>query len=109
MRGGRKAGWGVGGRARCAACAVTDPPPPPPPPQTPSQPPILLGPSPLRGTPGLLYTLAAALFVAGPVAAYVIPDSSPALVGLQVALAAACVAGGSAAFGGASLLATLQK
>jgi Protein of unknown function (DUF1118) len=62
-----------------------------------------------RGTPGLLYTAAAALFAAGPAAVYAIPDSSPALVAVQALIAAVAVAGGSAAFGGASLLSALQK
>ena len=62
-----------------------------------------------RDTPGLLYTAAAALFAAGPAAVYAIPDSSPALVAVQALIAAVAVAGGSAAFGGASLLSALQK
>jgi hypothetical protein len=38
-----------------------------------------------------------------------VPDSSAALVAVQAVGALACVAGGSAAFGGASLLSSLQK
>lgn len=62
-----------------------------------------------RGTPGLLYALATSLFVAGPAAVYLIPDSSAGLIALQALVAGAAVVGGSAAWGGASLLAALQK
>jgi hypothetical protein len=40
---------------------------------------------------------------------YLVPDTEPALVALQVLGAVACVAGGSAAYGGATLLSSLQK
>lgn len=62
-----------------------------------------------RGTPGLLYAAAAALFAAGPAVVYALPDDSPALVAVQALVAAVAVAGGAAAFGGASLLSALQK
>lgn len=62
-----------------------------------------------RSTPGALYGLATALLVAGPALVYFVPDDSTALVVAQVLGALACVVGGSAAFGGASLLSTLQK
>lgn len=62
-----------------------------------------------RNTPGALYTLATALLVAGPALVYVTPDDSGVLVALQAIGALACIVGGSAAFGGASLLSTLQK
>lgn len=62
-----------------------------------------------RNTPSALFTLASALLAAGPAVVYFVPDDSPVLVGVQVAVAVACVAGGSAAWGGASLLSTLQK
>ena len=62
-----------------------------------------------RSTPSLLYTVAFALFAAGPAAVYFIPDGSTAGVVAQAAIAAAAVAGGAAAFGGANLLSALQK
>ena len=62
-----------------------------------------------RGTPGLLYGLATALFAAGPAAVFLIPDTSAGLIALQALAAGAAVVGGSAAWGGASLLAALQK
>ncbi|PSC70276.1 hypothetical protein C2E20_6343 [Micractinium conductrix] len=62
-----------------------------------------------RNVPGTLYTLAAALLAAGPAAVYFLPDDSTGLVALQAVVALACVLGGSAAWGGASLLSTLQK
>lgn len=62
-----------------------------------------------RNTPGALYTLATALLIAGPALVYFIPDDSAPLIAAQAVAAFACVAGGSAAFGGASLLSTLQK
>jgi len=62
-----------------------------------------------RQTPSALFTLATALLAAGPAVVYFVPDDSPVLVAVQVAAAVACVAGGSAAWGGASLLSTLQK
>jgi len=62
-----------------------------------------------RGTPGLLYGLAAALFAMGPAAVFLIPDSSAGLIALQAVAAGAAVVGGSAAWGGASLLSALQK
>lgn len=62
-----------------------------------------------RNTPSALYTLATALLVAGPALVYFVPDSSTALVAAQAIGALGCVVGGSAAFGGASLLSSLQK
>jgi hypothetical protein len=62
-----------------------------------------------RSTPSLLYGVAFALFAAGPLAVYLIPDSSTAGVVAQAAIAAAAVAGGAAAYGGANLLSALQK
>lgn len=62
-----------------------------------------------RSTPGLLYALATALFVAGPAVVYAVPDTSTGLVALQALAAGAAVIGGSAAWGGASLLSALQK
>lgn len=64
---------------------------------------------PRRNTPGTLYTLATALLLAGPALVYFLPDDSTVLVALQFALALVCVLGGAAAYGGASLLASLQK
>lgn len=62
-----------------------------------------------RNFPGSLYALAAVLLAAGPVAVYFMPDTSSGLVALQGVVALACIAGGSAAWGGASLLTSLQK
>jgi Protein of unknown function (DUF1118) len=60
-------------------------------------------------TPNALFTLALGLLAVGPALVYFVPDSSTALVAAQVLGAIACIAGGSAAWGGASLLASLQK
>lgn len=62
-----------------------------------------------KNTPVLLNTLALLLFVAGPAVVYLTPDDSPLLIGVQVLVALTAILGGSAAFGGASLLSTLQK
>ena len=62
-----------------------------------------------RNTPSALYTLATALLVAGPALVYVTPDDSGALIALQAIGALTCILGGSAAFGGASLLSALQR
>ena len=62
-----------------------------------------------RSTPSLLYGVAFALFAAGPLAVYLIPDGSVGGVLAQAAIAAAAVAGGAAAYGGANLLSALQK
>ncbi|KAL4423264.1 hypothetical protein ABPG77_004533 [Micractinium sp. CCAP 211/92] len=62
-----------------------------------------------RSVPSTLYALAALLLAAGPAAVYFTPDDSGALVALQAVIALTCVLGGSAAWGGASLLSTLQK
>lgn len=62
-----------------------------------------------RSFPSTLYALAAALLVAGPAAVYLLPDDSTGLVGVQAVVALLCVLGGSAAWGGAALLSTLQK
>lgn len=53
--------------------------------------------------------MAFALFAAGPAAVYFIPDGSTAGIVIQAAIAAAAIAGGAAAFGGANLLSALQK
>lgn len=60
-------------------------------------------------TPGALYTLATLLLAAGPTLVFFTPDEAGALIALQAVGAAVCVAGGSAAWGGASLLSSLQK
>lgn len=60
-------------------------------------------------TPGALFTLASLLLAAGPALVFFTPDESGALIALQAVGAAVCVAGGSAAWGGASLLSSLQK
>lgn len=62
-----------------------------------------------RKTPGLLYRLAFALYAAGPLLVYVVPDSSTPLVAAQAVAALGCLVGGTAAFGGASLLSALQQ
>lgn len=62
-----------------------------------------------RNTPSALFGLSTILLAAGPALVYAIPDDNAALVGIQVIAALACVAGGSAAYGGATLLSTLQK
>jgi len=62
-----------------------------------------------RSTPSALFTLATVLLAAGPALVYFVPDSNPALIAAQAVGALACVVGGSAAYGGASLLSTLQK
>jgi hypothetical protein len=62
-----------------------------------------------RNTPGALFTLSTVLLAAGPALVYFTPDDNPALLAVQAIGALACIAGGSAAFGGASLLSSLQK
>eukprot|EP00210_Caulerpa_lentillifera_P004812 g4594.t1 len=62
-----------------------------------------------RQTPSLLFGVAFALFLIGPVAVYLLPDDTNALIAAQVVVAAIGAFGGAAAFGGASLLSTLQK
>lgn len=62
-----------------------------------------------RQTPNLLYTAAFALLLIGPVAVYLIPDTTNILIGMQATIAAIGSLGGATAFGAASLLATLQK
>lgn len=62
-----------------------------------------------RNTPSALFTLSTALLVAGPAIVYFVPDSNAGLITAQAIGALACVVGGSAAFGGATLLSTLQK
>ncbi|BDA42495.1 hypothetical protein COCOBI_03-3850 [Coccomyxa sp. Obi] len=62
-----------------------------------------------RNTPGALTTLALLLFLAGPALVYFVPDSSSGLIAAQAIGALLCVAGGSAAWGGASLIGALQK
>ena len=53
--------------------------------------------------------MALACFVAAPAVVFVCPDSSSQLVALQAVLAASLAAGGAAALGGSTLLASLQK
>lgn len=60
-------------------------------------------------TPGALYTLALGLLAVGPALVYLVPDNNTAAVAAQFLGATACVVGGSAAWGGASLLSSLQK
>lgn len=62
-----------------------------------------------RKTPGTLKALTAALFIAGPALVYFVPDTSTPLVAAQVIGALLCVAGGSAAWGGANLIGALQQ
>lgn len=62
-----------------------------------------------RNTPGALTALGLALFAAGPALVYFVPDTSSGLIAAQVIGALVCVAGGSAAFGGANLIGALQK
>lgn len=62
-----------------------------------------------RNTPKLLYRIAAAVYITGPLLLYLIPDSSTPLVAVQALVAVGCLAGGTAAFGAASLLGALQK
>ena len=64
---------------------------------------------PCRKTPTLLYRVAFALYITGPLLVYAVPDSSTPLIAAQVVAALACLTGGTAAFGAASLLGTLQK
>lgn len=62
-----------------------------------------------RNTPKLLYRIAAAVYITGPLLVYFVPDSSTPLVAAQALVAVGCLAGGTAAFGAASLLGALQK
>ena len=62
-----------------------------------------------RNTPGTLKALTAALFAAGPALVYFVPDGSTPLVVAQALGALLCVVGGSAAWGGATLIGALQK
>ena len=62
-----------------------------------------------RNTPKVLYRIAAAVYIAGPLLVYFVPDSSTPLVAAQAFAAIGCLAGGTAAFGAASLLGALQK
>ncbi len=62
-----------------------------------------------RNTPGALFTLSTALLAAGPALVYFTPDDNPALIAVQAIGALVCIAGGSAAFAGASLLESLQS
>ena len=62
-----------------------------------------------RGTPTTLYALAFLLVVGGAAVVYLTPDDSTALISLQAIAAAIALAGGGAAFSGASLLSSLQK
>jgi len=58
---------------------------------------------------GLISAAATLLLVAGPALVFFTPDEAGGLIALQAVGAAVCVAGGSAAWGGASLLSSLQK
>lgn len=62
-----------------------------------------------RATPYLVYAIAFGLLVAGPAVVYYTPDDTTAAVIGQFAIAAVCAVGGAVAFGGASLLYTLQQ
>ncbi|KAL0027570.1 hypothetical protein WJX77_011554 [Trebouxia sp. C0004] len=62
-----------------------------------------------RNTPTVLYRIAFALYAIGPLLVYKIPDSSTPLIVAQAVIALGCLTGGTAAFGAASLLSTLQK
>lgn len=62
-----------------------------------------------RNTPGALFGLATLLLAAGPALVYLTPDDSGALLAVQAIGALTCIVGGSAAWGGATLLSTLQK
>ena len=62
-----------------------------------------------RNTPSALFTLSTALLILGPALVYFLPDDSAALIATQVLGATICAAGGAAAYGGASLLSSLQK
>lgn len=61
-----------------------------------------------RNTPKLLFRLALALYAVGPLVVYAVPDNSTPLIAVQALVALGCLVGGTAAFGGASLLNTLQ-
>ena len=61
-----------------------------------------------RNTPKLLFRLAIALYAVGPLVVYAVPDNSTPLIAVQAIVALGCLVGGTAAFGGASLLNTLQ-
>ena len=56
----------------------------------------------------MLFRLALALYLAGPLIVYAVPDTSNPLIAVQAVAALGCLLGGTAAFGGASLLNTLQ-
>ena len=56
----------------------------------------------------MLFRLALALYAAGPLLVYAVPDNSTPLIAVQGVAALACLLGGTAAFGGASLLNTIQ-
>lgn len=62
-----------------------------------------------RNTPKVLYRIAAALYIAGPLLVYAVPDFNTPLVAAQAVAALGCLTGGTAAFGAASLLNNLQK
>ena len=62
-----------------------------------------------RNSPGLLKSVAGALFVAGPALVFLTPDDGAALIALQLVIGATCAAGGAAALGGGLLLESLQK
>lgn len=60
-------------------------------------------------TPGALLTTSLALLLLGPVFVYFVPETSTALIVLQVIVAAISVIGGSAAFGASNFVSTLQN
>lgn len=60
-------------------------------------------------TPGALLTTSLALLLLGPVFVYYVPETSTALIVLQVIVAAISVIGGSAAFGASNFVSTLQS
>ena len=62
-----------------------------------------------RETPGKLFGLAFALYALAPAAVYLLPDDSTPLLAAQIAAVALGALGGTAAYGGATLLANLQK
>lgn len=62
-----------------------------------------------RNTPKVLYRIAAAVYIAGPLLVYLVPDSSTPLVAAQALVAIGCLGGGTAAFGAASFLSALQR
>ena len=62
-----------------------------------------------RGTPVALYIFSFLLIAGGAAVVYLTPDDTAAEISIQAVVAALALAGGGAAFSGASLLNTLQK